>query len=280
MGYSGPWVMWSLPWRPPDIARFARTSPFQELHTAAVDWIEQQFAYIGAHAEALVPAARSVSDFGAVIGSGSAASLALGKLAIRFGAFAYLEFSRQVAVVYGFDGAVSDRIADVLGVARQAGWDMYVQKARAAKDRARQPDKVGPPVPPANGAAVGRWVGAASPPHRRLIVPGWEDRPGPHQFPPGLLRVAWISRTDPSPVELTVSAPARPDARDPRSYLGLEMIEPIPPLDLGHFAAPALEGHEHAVAVLVELDYYHAQPGSPRPRDVPRRLLPRAGHPL
>jgi hypothetical protein len=72
-----------------------------------------------------------------------------------------------------------------------------------------------------------------------------------------------------------VGFPATSDTREPWSYLGLEMVEPIPPTGISHFAAPALENHEHAVAVLIELDYYRAVPGSTRPRDVPRRLVPR-----
>jgi hypothetical protein len=254
----GPFFSWSLPWRPPDLARFSRTSEFQELHAAADDWIEQQFTRISANAEALVPAARSVSDYGSVHGTGGAGALNLGILAIRYGVFAYLGFSRQVAVAYGFDGSIPDQISELLEVIEQGGWDIHLNKARAV-----------------NGKAAGRWVGADSPPHRTLIAPGWADRPGPHQLPPGLVHVAWTSRTHPSHATLDVGFPANPDTREPWSYLGLEMVEPIAPTDISHFAAPALENHEHAVAVLIELDFYRALPGSTRARDVPRRLVPR-----
>jgi hypothetical protein len=318
MDSRGPFFSWSLPWRPPDLARFSRTSEFQELHTAADDWIERQFTHISANVEALAPAARLVSDYGAVGGTGGTGALNLGILAIRHGVFAHLRFSRQVAVAYGFDGPIPDRISDLLEVIEQGGWGVRLHKARAVNDPARPPrnaPRVRPAqpreplleadrrnrlnaaagtqarealnqpvqrarqpireVPAANGEAAGRWAGDSPPPHRTLIAPGWADRPGPHQFPPGLVRVVWTSRTHPSRATLDVVYPATPDTREPWSYLGLETLEPIPPTDLSRFAAPALANHEHSVVVLIELDYYRALPGSTRPRDVPRRLVPR-----
>jgi hypothetical protein len=57
-------------------------------------------------------------------------------------------------------------------------------------------------------------------------------------------------------------------------HLPLKFSGPQPPVEIGDFAASALESHEHAVAVLVELTYFVCWPGE-RPRGIPRRLIPR-----
>jgi hypothetical protein len=40
MGFVGPFFSWNVPWRSPDLRRFARTAQFRELQSAAGTWIE------------------------------------------------------------------------------------------------------------------------------------------------------------------------------------------------------------------------------------------------
>jgi len=297
MGMSGPFFTWNLPWRPPSLPHFAQTPRFRELHSAADDWIEQQFAHIHSEAASLVPAARLVSDYGTIYGFGCRWSADIGILRVRAGAFAHLRFHRQVAVAYGFDGDVSDQILELITVLEQAGWRLHVQtnqrsNPRERRDRGRAdrrgvtrrsgnaaiPAVPGHPIheiPTPSGEARGNWVAPVMPPHRRAVTPGSEDRPGPHTAPPCRAHLIWISRTEPSHILLDVAYAPLPETREASSYHPLEMTGLVPPTEVGQFAAPALDQHEHAVAVLIELDYYQALPGSTRQRDVPRRLVPK-----
>ncbi|MBR7828198.1 hypothetical protein KDK95_17930 [Actinospica sp. MGRD01-02] len=260
MGVRGPLLNWELPWRPPDLPRFARTAQFRDLHAAAEGWIEDQFESIGGGG-ALVPAARLVSDFGALTGTNSRRQRDIGILRIRSGVFATMSFQRQVAVAYGLDGPVGDRVLDLVKALESAGWNLSLHNSRHAID----PGPISAIRDPV-GAASGGWHGFGGPPHLRQ----------PAADPTGsancLIRVVWTSRTEQSPIVVDVVRPAHPEIRTPSAYLPLEMNGPVPPVDIRAFAAPAFEWHESAVAVLIEVFYYRILPGATRPRDVPRRF--------
>jgi hypothetical protein len=123
MGFQGPLVNWELPWRPLDLPRFVRTAQFRELRAAAEDWIEEQFDRIGGDG-ALFPAARLVSDFGALTGMNSRRQRDIGIPRIRAGVFAGMAFQRQVDVDYGFDGSASDRVFEPVKSLDSAGWNL------------------------------------------------------------------------------------------------------------------------------------------------------------
>jgi hypothetical protein len=95
---SEPFLAWNLPWSPPHLPRFARAARFRELHAAADEWIEQQFARIRNGADFLEPASRLVGDYGTIFGYGCRWSANLEILRVRFGCYAHVRLHRQVAV--------------------------------------------------------------------------------------------------------------------------------------------------------------------------------------
>jgi hypothetical protein len=107
MGPIGPLFSLDFPWRPPDLRRFARTAQFRGLRSGAATWIGQQFALLQAGAAWLDPAGSLVSDYGIVCGTSRRRARDLGgALRFRFGVCAQVRYQRQVAVAYGFDGAL------------------------------------------------------------------------------------------------------------------------------------------------------------------------------
>ncbi|MBS2962580.1 hypothetical protein KGA66_05945 [Actinocrinis puniceicyclus] len=263
MGFQGPLLNWELPWRPPDLPRFVRTAQFHELHAAAEDWIEDQFACIGG-GDALFPAARLVSDFGVLTGTNSRRQWDIGILRIRSGVFAMMSFQRQVAVAYGFDGSAGDRVFELAKSLASAGWNLSLHRNR----HAIHPGPITSVREPV-GAASGGWHGPGGPPH--LHHPELPPKSSAHC----LIRVVWTSRTEPGPVMLDVTIPPHPAGRKPATFLPVEMDGPVPPIDISAFAASAFEWYENAVTVLIEVFYYGVLPGTTRPRDVPRRLVPK-----
>jgi hypothetical protein len=261
MGFQGPLLNWELPWRPPDLQRFVRTTLFRELHAAAEDWIEEQFDRIGGDG-GLVPAARLVSDFGALTGTNSRWQRDVGILRIRSGVFATVSFQRQVAVAFGLDGPVRDRVFELVKSLESAGWNLSLHSTR----HVIEPGPISSIHEP-TGVASGGWQGLGGLPHLR------QPAIDPESSTNCLIRVAWTSsHTEQGPVLLDVVHPARPGNRKRSGYLPLEMSGPVPPVDISMFAAPALERYENAVAVLIEALYYRVLPGAARPREVPRRL--------
>ena len=259
MGFQGPLFNWELPWRPPDLPRFVRTTQFRELHAAAEDWIEEQFDRIGGNG-ALFPTARLVSDFGALTGTNSRWQRDIGILRIRSGVFAAMSFQRQVAVAYGFDDSASDRVFELVKSLESAGWSLSLHHSQHAID----PGPISSIREPI-GVASGGWHVPGGPPHLR------QPAADPISSTNCLIQVVWTSRTEQSPIMLDVAHPAHPEIRRLSEYLPLEMSGTVPPVDISTFAAPAFEWYENAVAVLIEVLYYRVLPGATRPRDVPRR---------
>jgi hypothetical protein len=210
-----------------------------------------------------------VSDFGVLTGTQHKGHRDIGKfLRVHFGTFATLDFPRQVAVAYGFDGAVSVRISTLIEGLDARGWNLHENLIRSTgrtRGLASEPEIAIP-----NGAASSRWGGPGEPPHL-------DNRPltDPARPAPCFLHMAWVAPPIPSQSTLRVARAPHPGTHAPGSYLPMEMSGAVPPVDLAAFAAPAFERHEHAVVVLIELSYFLTLPGGTRPRDVPRRLMPR-----
>ncbi len=271
MGLSGPLFTWSLPWWPPNLERLARTRQFRENRAAAEGWIERQLAPLRA-APWLDPAAAYVYDYGTSIpGRGARWRMNIGGgsiLRVAGGVYALPHFYRHVAVVFGFDGDLSSRILDVIGLIEQSGWQLRLQKNQYGITDRQWPIRA---IAESNGAALGTWVAAEEPP---CLAQGGEGAPCS-------THVVWTSRDlpDPNPAHTTLSTPPYMQGRNVPdrptwSDLPLEFSGPLPPVEIGDFAAPALELHEHAVAVLIELTYFVCWPGQ-RPRGIPKRSIPR-----
>ncbi|WP_143094629.1 hypothetical protein [Streptacidiphilus jiangxiensis] len=218
----------------------------------------------------LDPAAAYVYDYGTSIpGRGARWHVMSGSiLRVDAGVYALPHFYRHVAVVFGFDGDLSSRILEVIRLVEQSGWQLRLQNSRHRTTDRQWPVRA---IAESNGAALGSWVGREKPP---CLAQGGEGTPCSTQ-------VVWTSRDipDPNPAYTTLNTPPYILGRNVPdgptwSDLPLEFSGPQPPVEIGDFAAPALESHEHAVAVLVELTYFVCWPGQ-RPRGIPKRLIPR-----
>jgi hypothetical protein len=274
MDIVGPLFVWELPWRPPDLRHFIRTAEFRELQSAAASWIELQFAHIQAEATWLDPAGRLVSDYCTVFGTRCRRSWDISTiLGVGLWPVAWVRCQRQVAVVYGFDGAIASQILGLVRVMERAGWQPYLQTRRGMVD----------PVPIRsitghNGAAIGHWAG----PHPRQ-----ENREPPQFAVVGprerssqvcQVHVAWATRTDPGHTVLHPVFPPPHDAqtRERRGfYQPVEFSGMALPADIGEFAASAFERHEHAVGLMIELGYYENRATTTRPHALRKRLVPK-----
>jgi hypothetical protein len=271
VGFAGPVFSWNFPWRPADLRRFARTAQFRELQSAARNWIELQFGRVEAEAAWLAPAARLVSDYSTISATSCRRTMDIGKiLAVRFGTAASVRCQRQVAVVYGFDGAMADQILDLMRVLERAGWQPCLQTRRHMVD-----PKPIRSIPGHDGAAIGHWTGDkqhddTEPPQLMLIGP--RESGGA----PCRVHVVWTTRTHPAHTTLDPVWPPPHAARQPTaSYYPLEFSGALLPADISEFAAPALERHEHAVALMIELGYYVNRETTTGPHGLPKRLMPK-----
>jgi hypothetical protein len=272
MGLATPLFNWNFPWRPPDLCRFTRTSQFRELRSAAGAWIEQEFARIQAEAPWLIPANRLVSDYGTVFGWPCRSSWDGGLWGVRFGVSANIRFQRQVAVAYGFDDAVADQIPRLVKVLQQGGWE----RPRLWLDRPLTSPIPVLWVPEPSGDVVAHWQ---VPPRRDdLAQPPLIVIPGPHTsgWPPCQTHMVWTTRDQPARITLDPAFP--PDPRAPRrrkaNYQPLEFRGARPTASVAQFARPALEQHENAVAIMIELGYYVNQETATPAHQLPKKLIP------
>lgn len=243
-----------------DLPRWTRGNDFASLHLEAVSWLDGHLAAIERDAPWLHPAGGDVWDFCA------------GKIISRFLQFepgfgASAHCVRVVRAVYGFDGPLLTRLRSLDRAMPPAGWEL------------RGPDR--PSWTDLDTAAM--TVGAAS--HRRrwmadrYALQRWRPTaalgypPGGPGTPPWgqpplapRMRVTWSSRGQEPHVR---SDPNRTRAPT-RNYLPVEISETTAP-DL---VAAALERHEHALTVTIDLGYYANPNARARPHRMPRYLVP------
>jgi len=238
MGPMGPLFSRDFPWRPPDLRRFAaRTAQFRGLRSDAATWIGRQFALLQAGTAWLDPDGGLVADYGIVCGTSCLRARDLGGvLRFRFGVCAQVRYQRQVAVAYGFDGALDDRIAGLLQVLEQVGWERPSAQTR--------PHMTGPapvrPGPERGGAAIADWG-----------TPRGEHDGGPPQLvvdrrnlaggAPCRVHVVWTTRARSADITLDAVWPPPRAARErTASYQPLEFSGPLLPAGISEFAEPAL----------------------------------------
>jgi hypothetical protein len=269
MGFNAVWRLHG-PWRRPDLDRFAQTASFRELRSAAADWIDLQFADLEAEAAGLVRADRSVSDYGTIFGTSYRREIRLlANLRWCLGPAAWVRYQRQVAVAYGFDGGLPDQILDVVRILERAGWQPHLQTSRGGVDLT--PIRS---VPPGSGAALAPWEPprghGGGPP--QLVL----GRPGEPTTALCQASLIWATRGEPSRLTVDPVLPAHQQRAGGRTtgYQPLEFSGALLPAVVSEFAAAALERHRHAVAVLIELEYYENRTTSTRPHRLPRRLRP------
>lgn len=93
---------------------------------------------------------------------------------------------------------------------------------------------------------------------------------------PCRVHVVWTTRTHPAHTTLDPVWPPPHAARQPTaSHQPLEFSGALLPADISEFAAPALERHEHAVALMIELGYYVNRETTTDSHRLPKRLMPK-----
>jgi hypothetical protein len=248
------WVRTSgLPRRVPNLPRFTRSAEFARLQSAAAAWADRSFELVEQGAPWLDRAGRRVLD--------------RCDTGLDSHAFSFLPdppsvtCCREVTVVYGCDGSLSARLAELASVLGSAGWGDSSDDGTAP---IRDLDRRKRPVRQVNWAPVqdfGLPAGLeAMPPERRFPLNRWL-----------YMTISWVSRGK-SLVLVWAGERSRPG--DPRT--GTPTHQPVEVADTGvdQMAGRALERHEHAIAIRIELTYYLNANVNARPKRLRKRLLP------
>ncbi len=241
-----------VPRRLPDLRRFVESMDFRSLHGAAVGWTSHQFEQIETGAPWLAPVGRWVDDE-CTLSPCQDFDL---RLAVQG-----VECTRQVTAVYGADGPLPGRLAELDAVLENCGWDeffSYGAPSTARGDLAGQQ----PPV-------SAHWRAAPLPGGVEAVPPAGEHLARS-------LHVGWTSRNEPVDPKWTLDGRwyqgGSPVAEPPRP--ASRRCQPIEHrwADVGELTTAALASHQHAIAIGLLVTYYDNP--DVRRFPVPRRLLP------
>jgi hypothetical protein len=246
------WVHSSdLPRRVPNLARLTRSAGFAQLQSAAAAWTDQSFELIEDGAPWLDRAGRRVLD---------RCDTGLNSRAFSFPRDPpYVTCCREVTVVYGFDGSLPGRLAGLAAALGAAGWGASADTIplRDLDQRKRPVEQV--TWSPTEGFGLPAGL-ATMPPDRRFPLTGWL-----------YMTIDWASRGQ-SPELVTTRERHWPD--DPRAGTATYQPVQVADADVGRLAGQALEQHEHAVAIRIEVTYYLNSNVNARPGRLRKRLLP------
>jgi hypothetical protein len=248
-------ITWHAPRRLPDLVRFTASAGLASLHDPAAAWTGAQFGLIESGAPWLDLAGRRLDDYCRVSGDKSM-DLRLAPVGA--------ECRRSVTAIYGADGPLAARLADLGAVLGHAGWaEFFSYGAPSIPAGSLQTQR--PPV-------TGQWQPA--------VVPG-----GPEAVPPAGVRqsrqltVGWASRGQPPDAKWTLDGrwhqgqPASPEP--PRTASRYCRPVDCRYADTEALAADALSRHNHAIALRIGLCYDL----NPDVRHFPmrKRILPTPG---
>lgn len=243
----------SWPRRVPDLARFTRRVCFRRLQSAAAEWADQGFDLVEQGAPWLDRSGRRVHDFCHTGLSSHPFSFPRDPPGVRC--------SREVTVVYGFDGHLTGRLAELAAALAAAGWTYpYGDLTNAASPAAQGASIAWPlswaPVPrlrlPDNLKTM--------PPYRRLPLERWLD-----------MGVGWASQGGAANLRTTTARNWPGDLRTATStYRPVE----VSGTSIADLASRALAGHDHALAIRVEVTYYLNTNINARPGRLRKRLRP------
>jgi hypothetical protein len=246
-----------LPRRVPGLAAFTRSAGFARLQSAAAAWADRNFALIEEGAPWLDRAGRCVLDHC--------------DTGLESRPFSFprdppsVTCRREVTVVYGFDGGLPGRLAELATVLAAIGWgDSHDGSTVVLRDLNRRE----PPVWPLTwspAAAFGPPAGLETmPPDRRFPLNRWLR-----------MGIGWASRGEP-PLLTTTREGARPG--DPRTATVTYQPVEVAGNGVDRLAGQALDRHEHAVAIRIEVTYYLNANVNARPGRLRKRLLPVRRH--
>ncbi|HEU5427474.1 MAG TPA: hypothetical protein VFU74_11410 [Actinocrinis sp.] len=231
-----------------NLLRWTRSRAFADLHAPVVGWLDSHLAMIERGAPWLDRVGIDVWDRC----SGAIYSRFDFSLSRRFRATAGC--ARNVIVVYGFDGRLTQRLDQIGEALSAAGWERTGPLAHKA-------------WVDAGGYAVLEWQPSAA----LSRPPGMDDVPpwglaslSPH------MRLSWSSHGQ--------ATSLRPDPNRTRSNTRNHLA--VEGSNTAYWELPgvALERHDHALAVHIDLAYYQNTAPLGRPYRLPRHMLPtRAG---
>jgi hypothetical protein len=254
-------VLIGAPRRQLNLRRWVDSREFTDLHDASVAWLEQHFQVIERGAPWLH---RIGSDSWDVCQGGVSNPI----LRLAPGHSASAVCVRQVTAVYGFDGPLTARLISVGEALLAAGWELTRTAAgQAWTDLDGTANVAGAGSHRnrwiANGRALLRWRPTAA-----LTYPAGGEGTPPWGRPPlsPSMRVSWSSRGQETGVR------PNPDKTRgaTRNFLPLEASD----AGLPDLLREALDHHEHALRMAINLCYYSNPNARARPHRIPRYFLP------
>ncbi len=241
-----------VPRRLPDLRRFTASDEFVAVQARTADWTGALFALIEARASWLYLTGRRVDD--------SCRLEVIPTLDIELPVIG-VQCDRWVVGVYGADGPIRDRLADLGGILATAGCEEFFLG-------------VGPgygPLESALSRANARWRDP-----RRAGSSDEDATPPAGITQHRIVQVGWASRGEPPNPDHTLDGrwraggPAEPDPQAKASRFECAVETAYANID--ELAARALAGHEHAIAITLQHCYY-VNPDI-RHHALPRRLVP------
>lgn len=243
-----------IPARVPDLKRFTQRAEFRDLHSAAAEWMDSHFQLIEREAPWLSRTERTVTDY-CITAKNFRRSIGEG-IKLFFQAAPRVTCQRRVVIAYGFAGSLPSRLADLTGALARVGWSA-VDVTSVNR--------------PAGRASSVRWEsvpGSAAPP---LL----QAKPADRALQPCAIGIAWSSQGQGQ--EQEIRRYPHVNASDIR--FATPLYQPVeltgdPGLDSAPLANTALAANEHAVGIVMTLDYYVNSNTNARPHRLRKRLLP------
>jgi hypothetical protein len=230
------------PRRVPDLVRFTRSAEFGQLQGAAAAWLDQSWELIDAGAPWLDRVGGQVFD--------------RCETSLQTRAFSIprdpprLTCERGITVVYGLDGSLGGRLAELAAALPAAGWDTT---RSTGPDLDRKPAIWGVSWSPGTGVPLPAVLETMPPEHRRPL----------HLH----MRISWVSRGD------WLGQMSAGQAGPPAATATYRPVE-ITGTDPEQLAAQALARHEHAIAISVLVPYYQNANVNAQPYRLRRKALP------
>jgi hypothetical protein len=237
--------------RVPSLARLTRRADFGQLQSAAAAWTDHSFELAEGSAPWLDRAGRQVLD---------RCDTGLNTRPFSFPPDPpCVTCCRDVTVVYGFDGSLPGRLVELAAALGAVGWgdssDNGTVPLRDLDQRKRPVQQVN--WSPVEGFGLPAGL-EAMPPERRFPLTGWL-----------YMAIDWASRGESRLLARQCGWPG-----DPRP--GTATYQPVEIAGTGvdRLAGQALERHEHAITIRIQVSYYLNANVNARPGRLRKRLLP------
>ncbi|WP_198035396.1 hypothetical protein [Streptacidiphilus rugosus] len=228
-----------------NLSRWTRGQEFIDLHASAVSWLDENLNILECESPWLHRFGVDTWDYchGAVR-SMFHFSVAAPRHVPSVGC------TRNVIAVYGFDGDPGERLEKIAETMSAAGW----KRIAPLPMRPWEGD---------NGYAMLEWqpIPVAGPRPAEDVVAPWGGR---NSSP--YIALSWCSRGEQTPLD---QDPSRMHINT-RNYLALESSG----TEYWKIPDAVLEGHEHVLAVNINLGYYSSLDSMRSQRRIPRHLLP------